>query len=220
MEMKRNIIAAGAGFALILLMLVGVSFSNMSNFYFKPVEGGIEIRRGSFAPIGQKKFFVLQGAELQEPAKKVYSKKDVYPLIFNAYIEQADSLLEAQAIPDFDGIKHSLDNALKYGVTAELRETAQSRLNRIDFMILVYKADIAAAKDSLTSLKSAMSYYKEAAGLNPAEHQVQQLKLKIESVSQKMFLLEQQATIEVEKEAAAVEDDDMPEDDMPEAAEH
>ncbi|MCD6185780.1 MAG: hypothetical protein J7K84_08350 [Deltaproteobacteria bacterium] len=213
-EMKKNIIIASAGFALILLMLIGTSFLNMSNFYLKPVEGGIEIWRGSFAPMGQKEYFALQGAELQEPAKKVYSKKDVYPLIFNDYIKQADSLLETKAIPDFDEIKHNLDNALKYGVTAELCETAQSRLNRIDFMILVYKADIAAAKNSLESLKSAMSYYKEAAELNPAEHQAKQLKLKIESMSQKMFLLEQDAAIEAEKDASTFEDE------MPEAAEH
>ena len=197
-KMKKNIIAASAGFAVILLMLIGTSLLNMSNFYLKPVEGGIEIWRGSFTPMGQKKYFALQGAELQEPAKKVYSKKDVYPLIFNAYVEQADNLLETQAIPDFDGIRHSLENALKYGITAELSETAQSRLNRIDFIILVYKADIAAAKNSLASLISAMSYYKEAAKLNPAEHQAQQLKQKIESVSQKMFLLEQGAAIEDE----------------------
>ncbi|MBL0701182.1 MAG: hypothetical protein JJV92_09915 [Desulfosarcina sp.] len=202
-EMKRNIIAAGAGLAIILLMLIGASFSNMSNFYLKPAEGGIEIWRGSFAPMGQKKYFALQGVELQEPAKKVYSKEDVYPLIFHFYIEQADSLLEVQPLPDFDGIKHNLDNALNYGVTAELRETAQNRLNMIDFMILVYKADIAAEKASLSSLNSAMSYYKEAAGLNPAEDQAEQLKQKIESVLQKISLLEQQAAIAADKEAIA-----------------
>ncbi|MCD6271260.1 MAG: hypothetical protein J7K30_00090, partial [Deltaproteobacteria bacterium] len=202
-EMKRNIIAAGAGLAIILLMLIGASFSNMSNFYLKPAEGGIEIWRGSFAPMGQKKYFALQGVELQEPARKVYTKEDVYPLIFNFYIEQADSLLEVQPFPDFDGIKHNLDNALNYGVTAELRETAQNRLNMIDLMILVYKADIAAEKESLSSLNSALSSYKEAAGFNPAEDQAEQLKRKIESVSQKISLLEQQAAIAADKEAIA-----------------
>ncbi len=200
-EMKRNIIAVGAGLAIILLMLIGASFSNMSNFYLKPAEGGIEIWRGSFAPMGQKKYFDLQGVELQEPARKVYTKEDVYPLIFNFYIEQADSLLEVQPFPDFDGIKHNLDNALNYGVTAALRETAQNRLNMIDLMILVYKADIAAEKESLSSLNSALSFYKEAAGLNPAEDQAEQLKRKIESVSQKISLLEQQAAIAADKEA-------------------
>jgi hypothetical protein len=202
-KMRRNIIAAGAGLTIILLMLIGASFSNMSNFYLKPVEGGIEIWRGSFAPMGQKKYFVLQGFELQEPVKKVYSKEDVYPLIFDFYIKQADSLLEVKPFPDFDEIKHNLENALNYGVTAELRKKAQNRLNMIDFMILVYKADIAAEKESLSSLNSAMNYYKEASGFNLSESQAEQLKQKMKSVSQKISLLEQQAAVAADKKAIA-----------------
>ncbi len=200
LEMKRNIMAAGAGFALILMMLIGVSLANRNNFYLKPVESGIEIQRGVFAPIGKKKYIVLQGVELQEPVQDVYSKKDVYPLIFDYYITQAESLPEAQIIPDFDKIEYNLRTALKYALTDEQRSIAKNHLNRIDFIMLVYKADIAASKSELSSLEKAINYYKKAAALNPAEYQARHLDRKIESVLQKISLLEQKAAIEMEED--------------------
>ncbi len=224
LEMKRNIIAAGAGFALILMMLIGVSLANRNNFYLKPVESGIEIQRGVFAPIGKKKYIVLQGVELQEPVQDVYSKKDVYPLIFDYYITQAESLPEAQIIPDFDKIEYNLRTALKYALTDEQRSIAKNHLNRIDFIMLVYKADIAASKSELSSLEKAINYYKKAAALNPAEYQARHLDRKIESVLQKISLLEQKAAIEMEEdeieEGGIEEQIPAAEEDMHKAPEH
>ena len=223
LEMKRNIIAAGAGFALILMMLIGVSLSNRSNFYVKPVEAGIEIQRGAFAPIGKNKYLLLQGIELQEPVQDVYSKKDLYPLIFDYYITQAESLPEAQIIPDFDEIEYNLKTALTYALTGEQRAIAKNHLNRIDFIMLVYKADIAAAKSDLSILETAINYYKKAAELNPAEYQARHLDRNIESVLQKIFLLEQKAAIEMEEdemEEDGIEEQIPAAEDMPEAPAH
>lgn len=63
-------------------------------------------------------------------------------------------------MPDFSGIKLYLKKALSYGVTDEMRQAAFNRLNTIDMMIYLYKADVAASKGTLADFKKALEYMK------------------------------------------------------------
>ena len=154
-----------AGFVLLVLLVIGASFLNTGKFYVKQTGGAIEIWQGKFAPKGSELVISLPGAHYTQPIQEVYTKADVYPMIFNYYIQKADTLLDVPGLPDFEGVRSYLNQALEYGTTAELAQAATSRLNTIDLMVLLYKADVAASKDSIEDLQSALTYWKEASKL-------------------------------------------------------
>ena len=66
------------------------------------------------------------------------------------------------ALPDFERIKATVKTALEYGATEELRAAAYARLDNIDYLILVYKADVAASRGSIDDLNAAIDFLEDA----------------------------------------------------------
>jgi hypothetical protein len=164
--MEKAMKYAAAVFVLLVALIIATSAMNSNKYYIKPSDGTVEIWQGTFSPMGEELLIMLPGVQPPETIKDVYSKTDVYPLISNSYVEKADTLLQVPGIPDFDGIRAYLNKAMSYAVSAESSQIAQVRLNNLDLMILMYKADVAAGKGTVADLEDAKGYLAEAARLD------------------------------------------------------
>ena len=173
----------------LVVIVVGSSMINKTKYYMNEKQGALEIWQGRFAPMGEELMITLPGVQLPETIKDVYLKKDVFPLIFNYYMEKADMLLEVPGIPDFEGIKGYLNKALSYAVTSASTETAYNRLNNIELMILFYKADVAAGKATLAGLKDAKDYLDQATALSTNDLQAGIITQKIDAVDKQIATL-------------------------------
>lgn len=171
-------IAAAVTFVFLLL---AISYNNGSKYYIQPKENAIEIWKGCFSPKDTKLFMTLNDVQLSEPVKEIYTKAEVFPLILNFYIEKADSLLEAPGLPDFKEIKDYLHQAEEFIVTEEMEAAVTSRLNNIERMSLLYKADVAMSKNTEDSLESAINMLKEAAKITSSAAMSEEISQKIET---------------------------------------
>lgn len=171
-----------AGFALLLVILIGASFANKGNYYLESANGGLKIYQGRFAPMGKELMITLPGVSAPTPAEEVYTMSQVYPLIYNYYLDKADALLSAQGLPDYQGIRGYLNEALKYVPTNEARKAVYERLDGIELMALLYRADIAARKGTIETLEESLDYLNQAAGLEIDESQAELIDQKREAV--------------------------------------
>ncbi len=179
-----------AGFVLLIIVVIGASFSNMKKYYIKTADGAVEVWKGYFAPMGMELFLHLP--EMRPPAsmKPAYEKNEVFPLIFHYYMERADSLLSVSRVPDFGKIKTYLGIALSYATTETLHNAAIRRLNNIDLMLLIYRAEVAAGKGTMAAFKNAKRYLDNAASLKLDQAQTKMVNLKIETISNLIAALE------------------------------
>ena len=169
-------IKAGLGaLAVLILIVIGTSFSNRGLFYLKDVDGGIQVWRGKFAPIGKEPVLHLKGMEMPSPVQDVYSKEEVYPMAFRYFQGKADGLLNDPGGPDFSKIKGYLHQAASYAPTGALRNGVQARLKGIDFVVLLHRADIALTKGTLPDLRAARGYLDKAASYASSPYQREQL---------------------------------------------
>jgi hypothetical protein len=173
-----------AGLMIVVLMglVVQASYRNADKYYLKFAAGAVEIWQGTFSPGGKKRILIMPGVQKPAEIKAVYTKEAVFPLAFNFYISKADALMAVTGMPDFVGIKSYLNRALSFATTEEHRQTAHTRINQIDRMILFYKADVAATKGTRRGLEAALDYLDQAAGLNPDEIETELIKKKKASI--------------------------------------
>ncbi len=165
-------LAFGIGLtALLIAILIGASSSNTNNFYLKDDNGTMQIWRGKFAPTGVEKVVSIKGMKAPKPLKDVYSKDEVYPLVFKYFENKADAALGNPQGPDFAKIKQYLYQASSYAPTGILRKKVQLRLKDIDFIILFHKADVAIAKGTPADLKSAAAYLNQATSAVSSNYQ-------------------------------------------------
>ena len=181
---KKLLLFGIAGFVFIVLMgfVIRSSFYNTDNYYLRSAAGAVEIWQGTFSPGGKKRILIMPGVQIPQKIKDVYAKEEVYPLAFNFYISKADALMEVPGMPDFVGIKSYLNRALMFATTANLRQTAEARINQIDRMILFYKADVAATKGTRAGLEAALDYLDQAAKLNPDDIETELIEKKKKSI--------------------------------------
>lgn len=184
-----------AAFAVLIALVIGTSMMNKNKFYIHATDGALEIWQGRFAPMGEACLISLPGVQPPETIKNIYSKADAFPLIFNYYVEKADTLLIVPGLPDFAGIKTYLNKALAYATTPAANEAVFSRLNNIELMILLYKADVSASKPTLSDLNQAKGFLSEAARLGIDD-------LKVDLIHQKMDAVDQQIAALKAKQAA------------------
>lgn len=178
----KMLVYIATGFIIIVALVISASVSNRSNYYIKATDGAVEIWRGRFAPVGIERIIFLAGAQAPETSKAVYTESEIHTFAFNYYLERADTLLEVPGMPDFEGIKLYLNLALSYGITDDLRKAAYDRLNNIDLMIYLYKADVAASKGTMSEYKIALGYLENAAALNLDKAKTELVRKKIESI--------------------------------------
>jgi colicin import membrane protein len=178
-----------AAFVLLIALIVGSSMINQGKYYIQSTDGALKIFQGSFAPMGEKLLISLPGVQAPEKAKDVYSRTDVYPIIFNYYVEKADTLLKVPGLPDFEGIKKYINKARPYAITPESKDVVFKRLSNIDLLILLYKADVAASKSNLSDLKEAKAFLYEASRLDIDDMQLGLVHKKMEAADKQIAAL-------------------------------
>lgn len=141
--------------AVLIAIIIGTSMSNRNKFYLKEVNGAVQVWRGKFAPAGKELVLSLEGIKAPNPAKDVYSKKEICSLVFGYCEDKADAILSDRMGPDFAEIKGYLYQAEPYAPTTALRKRVQQRLKGMDFVVLLHKADVALAKGTLADLRVA-----------------------------------------------------------------
>ena len=181
---KKRLLFSLAGFIFIILMglVVRTSVYNKDKYYLKSAAGAVELWQGTFSPTGKKRILIMPGVLIPQKIKDVYAQEEVYPMAFNFYVSKADALMEVPGMPDFVGIKSYLNRALSFATTEDLRQTAHVRINHIDRLILLYKADVAATKGTRSGLEAALGYLDQAAKLNPDEIETELIKKKKASI--------------------------------------
>ncbi len=188
-----------AALVALIVLLIGASYKNSTKFYIQTQDDAIEVWRGQFSPKGKSFYAVLHGLQPTLPAKEVYTRQDVFPMIFSYYLDKADALLDVDGLPDFEGIREYLHKANQYAIANTMRDSVNTRLNTIERMILLYKVDVAINKGTAKALQSAIKNLKQAERLTANAAQEQMIKDKIALVN------ERQATLAAEAEAAAKE---------------
>ena len=198
---------AAAGLGLLIFLILAASISNSGNYYLKDAKGGLEIWKGSFAPLGEKRLVALPGIPAPEEIKAVYAQEEVFPLAFDYYLDKADALMDASGLPDFDGIKAYAAQAKAFAVDNEARALAQIRGDKIDWMILVYKADMAIARGRMDDLEAAEDYLKDADRYSADELDEDIIANKLADVENAMIVEEQRLEEEAAAAAAAAEEE-------------
>jgi len=125
----------------------------------------VEIWQGKFSPTGKKLVMTVPGAVLEEPVKSDYSRSEAFVLPFNYYIQKAEALSAVKGLLDFETIKSTLYTAKEFAPTQAHRKEVDQRLNKIDFMLMIYKADVAAEKKSIEGYETALKNLAKAAAL-------------------------------------------------------
>jgi hypothetical protein len=143
--------------------------------------------------MGEKLFLRLPGVQAPGTIAPVYNKNDVFPLAFNYYLEKADALLEGQAAAEFTSIKDLLLSARPYASTGAMRELVNNRLDGIDFMLLVYKADVAESRGTVSDMAAALEALDDAAMLAVDERQQSFIDGKIAAVEERLAALKAEA---------------------------
>jgi colicin import membrane protein len=190
----RSAKIAGAAAVLVIFILLAVSAVNSGKYYIKPIDNAIEIWKGDFSPKDNSFFMVLHGVQAPEPPKSVYAKKDVYPIIFKYYLDKSDTLLDVEGLPDFEGIKKYLHKAQDFAINNEMESAVKERLNTIDRMVMLYKADVAISRNTEDSLESAIDILKDAGKLTSNATQDEEIAQKIELARKKIEALKTPAT--------------------------
>jgi colicin import membrane protein len=175
-----------AGFVLLVLVIVLASWMNTQHYYAKTSDGAVGIWQGKFAPKGAKHLISFPGLQMAKPIKEVYTANEVFPIIYQYYLDKADMLLEVPGMPDFDGVKEYLDKSLAYATTREMKKIIKSRLDSINLMVLLYKAEVVASKNTLEDLETALGYLKKALAYEMDELDSARLKQKVELVRTKI----------------------------------
>ncbi|MDL2122157.1 MAG: hypothetical protein LWX51_03535 [Deltaproteobacteria bacterium] len=191
--MKKVIFGLASGFIILLALIFSASSSNNSKYYIKEKAGALEIWQGRYAPLGEERMMSLPGVPLPEQIKAVYSKSEVFPLVFNYYIDKADAISGMSDTPDYVAIKSYLNEALLFATTGDLRKKAYSRLNDIKFNDLMYKAGVSESRGAISDLDEAMRYLNKASLLKVGAGKSDVVKQKIESIKeQKAEMIEAQ----------------------------
>jgi colicin import membrane protein len=175
-----------AGFVLLVLIIVLASWMNTQHYYVKTSDGAVGIWQGKFAPKGAKHLISFPGLQMVEPIKETYTANEVFPIIYQYYLDKADILLEVPGMPDFDGVKEYLDKSLAYATTRDMRKVIKSRLDSINLMVLLYKAEVVASKNTLEDLETALGYLKKALAYEMDELDSARVKQKAELVRTKI----------------------------------
>jgi len=166
--LKILIISVAAIFACIIL----ASALNSSKYYIKPGDAGVEIWKGDFSPRGKKKLVTLEDTTMPSDAGEgAVSKQKAYSLPFDYYMQRAERLSGKPGVPNFEAIRKELKKAKKYAVTNKQLQKVKNRLDHIEFIFLLNKADMAAGQDSAEGYDKALEYLHQARELTATPSQ-------------------------------------------------
>jgi hypothetical protein len=160
-----------SGLAILLAIIVAASFSNRNSFFLKNSKDAVEVWQGKFAPSGSELVLTLEGMKLPNPIRDVYTKSEVYRLVFDHLEGKADTLLYDPVGPDFSQINKYLRQAATYAPTQAERRMAQRRLDSISLLILFHKIDVALIKGTLPELEAAKASLEKGADYASSAYQ-------------------------------------------------
>ena len=203
--MKKMLVYAGAALALIVFLIFVASLQNMRKYYVVEHDNAIEVWKGRFSPLGREKLAVLPEVKPPEEKKEVYTRRDVFPILFTHYIKKADASIEAAGSPDFNKIKSILTQAGAYATSAEDRAIITERLQMITRTILLYKADVAAEKGTIKDLQAAQTHLGRAAALQPDAILANFIQQKMDSIQEQIASLKAGPAPEQKLEAPPAE---------------
>lgn len=190
--LSRELMLAIGGFALIFILIIGASINNMGNYYIRQSGNSLEILRGSFSPRGKTTVATLPGAEAPTPLKEQYSRQEALSIAFEYHMQRADKLSETKDVPDFKAIEKYLNRAKQFAVTDKQRKHAARRIDRLEFVTLMYKADVAAEKQNRQGLETALDYLEQASALNLGAEDKETVKQRISSIRNSLKKLKKQ----------------------------
>jgi len=199
-EPKSNAVAIlMACLAGIFGLIIISSAMNTNNYYLKQTKGAVEIWQGKFSPTGKKLIISVPGAVIEKPVKAQYSRSEAMAPAFNYYIKKAEALTEIKGPLDFEEIKHALNTALAYAFTTANQKEVKSRINKIDFTFLTYKADVATGKKTLKGYEKALQFLDQASALTIDKAKKGLLKNKKDSIKEAIGKLNKKKAADIKK---------------------
>lgn len=184
--MNRMLLYGGGILALFVFLILAASLQNMGKYEIVENNGAVEVYKGRFSPIGSELIISMTGVEPPSPKKEIYTREDVYPIMFQYYLDKSDAMIVASGSPGFEEIKDSLHQADAFAINSDDRSQIDSRLKTIDRTVLIYKSDVAAAKGTPEGLQSARVYLNKAATLKPDEIEANLIQQKLDAVQKQM----------------------------------
>jgi hypothetical protein len=181
---SNSVKAVFAGILALFIMLYMSSSSNHSKYYLVDGKAGVEVWQGNFSPMGKSYMLTLMGMELPETDQPFYSQAEIYPMICSFYLDQASELLSEDNIPNLVQVKEYLEMAHQFA-TDDIQQKIQKRLNGIDFMMFVLRADMAIQKGSEADLEKAREYIAEAEDLAEKNYQKDMIKNRLQLINDK-----------------------------------
>jgi|GEM_PF-6924211 hypothetical protein len=142
-KMNKGLIALAAGFAFLVILLVGASISNTGKFYLENSKKGLVVSQGKFAPKGTYKLMTLPEIYAPENIKEAsYKKDEVYSLIFSFYMDKVKDLAETKGTPDFDRINKYLDKAVDFAPGYKEKSMVKNQIKALNNASKNYKAEL------------------------------------------------------------------------------
>ncbi|MGD9022259.1 MAG: helix-turn-helix domain-containing protein [Deltaproteobacteria bacterium] len=160
---KTFMYAIGA-FAFVIAILLLASLSNSNQFYFKKNDQMVELWQGRFAPMGSYRVAsfsdprIVAGVQLQQPL----NRKKAYGLLSDYFINRADEILKTGEMPDLKAARSYLSHASKYAVSDQRRQEVKTRLDRMNFLVLLGKGELARSRGTIPDFETAKGYLTEA----------------------------------------------------------
>ncbi len=193
LPISKGMLGAICALALIFVLITGASIKNIDNYYLEEKKNSLEIWRGKFSPSGREKLVTLPGVEASKPLKDVYSRQEVLTLAFEYFMDRADDVTDEQELPDLDTIRENLERAKKYAATEKQKEKVDTRLNRIEFLMLLYRADVAAENQTEQGYETALDFLEQADDLKLSEQDRQTLKQRTDLIRGNLEKLQEES---------------------------
>jgi len=188
---KKGIIISVAAFLFFYALIISASVINTHNYYVKATSAAVEVWQGCFAPLGEELLITIPGVQPPSPVKDVYTHTEIFKFIFNHFLKAADAVIDQPGVPDVKKMDALLNMALQYADTDPDRKAAESRLNGLKQLFLLYKADIAMSKGTASDLQSASEYLKKAMPLAADKIHQERIQRQLEAVQALVNELEQ-----------------------------
>ena len=156
-----------ASLAIVFLILIASSIANSNRYFIQDTREGIEIWSGDFSPRGTHKIVALPGAEPPVIEKRVYTRDEAYTVAYDHFMNNARMLMEDEEVPiDMRGIRNNLEHAEKYATTRAQSNQVENHMKQLDFVMLIYRADVAAELQTQAGYERALDYLNRAAALD------------------------------------------------------
>ncbi|WP_373501867.1 hypothetical protein, partial [Desulfococcus sp.] len=202
---EKAIRYAVACLAVVFTLIVAASFSNCTKYYLKAKGDTVQIWKGQFSPAGEVRIAKIPAAAVPEPLKDIYSKAEALTLAFGVSISRIDELF-AEDVPNLEQIRAQLAEAEAFAFSDEFKKAIDARLVSVDLMMLLYRADAAAAKGSPADFEKALKWLAEAKALDLTENQALMVNKRAEAIEGILQAAEAKPPAEAAPEKAAPEE--------------